>query len=303
MTSVPNWHRDTLSIRRSSKRRWFRLMIFSNYHTHTTYCDGNDAPETLVLKAIELGCPEIGFTGHSFTWFDPSYCMLKEDVVNYRLELEELKEKYKRQIKVLIGIEQDYYCDESTEGFDYVIGSVHYVLKDGNYIPVDETQEMFIDDVKKHYDGDYYAFAEDYYSTVAKVYEKTKCDIIAHFDLFTKFNNAAKSDVTSEACDFPLFDTTDPRYVDAALKALSRLKSSPALFEVNLSGLKRGEGSEPYPQSFILDEINAAKKSVILSADCHNRESLIDGFDESYQKLLSLGFARNRIITRLSSEI
>ena len=27
-------------------------MMFSNYHTHTTYCDGADTPEELVLEAI-----------------------------------------------------------------------------------------------------------------------------------------------------------------------------------------------------------------------------------------------------------
>ena len=34
-------------------------MMFSNYHTHTTYCDGADTPEELVLEAIRLGCPEL----------------------------------------------------------------------------------------------------------------------------------------------------------------------------------------------------------------------------------------------------
>ena len=37
----------------------------SNYHTHTLFCDGSDSPEELVLEAIRLGCPEIGFSGHS----------------------------------------------------------------------------------------------------------------------------------------------------------------------------------------------------------------------------------------------
>ena len=40
-------------------------MMFSNYHTHTTYCDGANTPEELVLEAIRLGCPELGFSGHS----------------------------------------------------------------------------------------------------------------------------------------------------------------------------------------------------------------------------------------------
>ena len=39
-------------------------MIPSNYHTHTCFCDGKNTPEEMVLEAIRLGCPEIGFSGH-----------------------------------------------------------------------------------------------------------------------------------------------------------------------------------------------------------------------------------------------
>ena len=47
-------------------------MTPSSYHTHTTFCDGKDSPEELVLEAIRLGCPEIGFSGHAHTAFDES---------------------------------------------------------------------------------------------------------------------------------------------------------------------------------------------------------------------------------------
>ena len=39
--------------------------MFSNFHTHTVFCDGADSPEELVLEALRLGCPEIGFSGRS----------------------------------------------------------------------------------------------------------------------------------------------------------------------------------------------------------------------------------------------
>ena len=67
----------------------------SNYHTHTVYCDGNDTPEALVLEAIRLGCPSIGFSGHSFTEFDQSYCMSRERTEEYKREVRALKEKYR----------------------------------------------------------------------------------------------------------------------------------------------------------------------------------------------------------------
>ena len=42
----------------------------SNYHTHTAFCDGRDEPEAIVREAIRLGCPELGFSGHSHVPFD-----------------------------------------------------------------------------------------------------------------------------------------------------------------------------------------------------------------------------------------
>lgn len=47
---------------------------------------------------------------------------------------------------------------------------------------------MFSEAVEKHYGGDYYAFAEDYYTLERDVVDRTGADIIGHFDLITKFN-------------------------------------------------------------------------------------------------------------------
>ncbi len=38
--------------------------MLANYHTHTTYCDGKNTPEEIVLCAIEKGFTSIGFSGH-----------------------------------------------------------------------------------------------------------------------------------------------------------------------------------------------------------------------------------------------
>ena len=49
--------------------------IKANYHTHTTYCDGESSPREIVDEAARLGMAELGFSGHSYTSFDESYCM------------------------------------------------------------------------------------------------------------------------------------------------------------------------------------------------------------------------------------
>ena len=240
----------------------------SNYHTHTVYCDGNDTPEALVLEAIRLGCPSIGFSGHSVTEFDQSYCMSREKTEEYKREVRALKEKYRGQIEILLGVEQDYYSEEPTDEYDYVIGSVHYILKDGVYLTVDWTREQQEEDVKIYYGGDFYAYAEDYYKIVADIYRKTKCDIVGHFDLITKFNQ-----------DDALFDTKDERYRNAALAAVRALLKTPAAFEINTGAIARGLRTEPYPAKFILDEIYREGGEVLITSDCHAKENLLFGFD------------------------
>ena len=115
---------------------------------HTCYCDGTAAPEDMILSAIDKGLNTVGISGHSYTFFDESYCMQKAAVPRYLAECRYLRAKYFDRIHVLCGVEQDYYSDYPTDEFDYVIGSVHYVKVDDEYIPVDESVEILKDAVK-----------------------------------------------------------------------------------------------------------------------------------------------------------
>ena len=243
-------------------------MIPCNYHTHTCFCDGKHTPEEIVQEAIRLGCKEIGFSGHSYTPFDGSYCMTKENTLAYIATVRDLQTKYADQIKIYLGIEQDYHSPESTDGYDYILGSVHYVEKDGAYLSIDESKQTQIDIVNQYYDGDFYSFVEDYYAVVSDVYNKTKCHIIGHFDLITKFNR-----------DRDLFDPNHPRYIAAAQKALTALLDALAILEVNTGAMSRGYTTEPYPPKHILDQwVNAGKK-LIFSSDCHSKDHLLFGYD------------------------
>ena len=243
-------------------------MIPSNYHTHTLFCDGKNTPEEMVLAAIRLGCPEIGFSGHSYTPFDGSFCMSQENTKGYIEAVKAVQKKYGDKIKILLGVEQDYDSPESTEGYDYVIGSVHYVHKDGQYLSVDKSKATQIAVVEQFYGGDFYGFVEDYYKAVADVYRKTRCQIIGHFDIITKFNREGD-----------LFDTQHPRYQAAAQKALDALLDTPTVLEVNTGAMARGYTTEPYPSRDILRRWLAAGKKVIFSSDCHSADNLLYGYD------------------------
>lgn len=246
-------------------------MNLYDLHIHTTYCDGKDTPEELVLAAIEKHMDCIGFSSHSYTDFDESYCMKKKETKLYKDEISLLKEKYKDKIKILCGIEQDFYSSEPTDAYDYVIGSVHYTKSGDTYIPIDESLDTLIAAVEKYYDGDFYSLAEDYFSTVAKI---KNADIIGHFDLITKFNE-----------DMRLFDESNPRYINAYKKALDELLKQNVIFEVNTGAIARGFRSVPYPSKEILAYIKEHGGKTVLSSDCHSKDKLMFGFSE-YQKYL-----------------
>lgn len=238
-------------------------MNLSNFHTHTAFCDGADAPEEIVREAIRLGCPELGFSGHSHIPFDDC-CMSVEGTERYKAEIRRLRETCADRIRIRLGVEQDLFGDLPTDDYEYVIGSVHYVYRDGRYLTVDESREAFLDHVGRFYGGDFYGFAEEYYALVAQVYEKTRCRIVGHFDLITKYNE-----------DDCLFDTAHPRYRAAARAALDALADKPVLFEINTGAISRGYRRTPYPAPWLLEELRARGAGLILSSDCHRREDLL----------------------------
>ena len=242
---------------------------------HTCYCDGAGTPEEMVLSAIDKGLTTVGISGHSYTFFDESYCMQKAAVPRYIAELRYLRAKYYDRIHVLCGVEQDYYSDYPTDEFDYVIGSVHYVKVDGAYIPVDESVGILKDAVEKHFGGDVYALCELYFATVADVVNKTDCDIIGHFDLISKF-------IERE----PLFDTHHPRYVAAWKKAVDRLVQYDVPFEINTGAISRGYRTQPYPNDEMIAHIKEQGGRFVLSSDAHSTKDIAFGF-EDYEVLVN----------------
>ena len=115
--------------------------MLANFHTHTTFCDGKNTPEEIVLYSIENGFDAIGFSGHGFTPYDLRYCM--KDTLGYIKEIKRLKEKYKDKITVLLGCEYDLLSDNDLSKFEYVIGSCHSIIKDGKYLSVDHSEQTF----------------------------------------------------------------------------------------------------------------------------------------------------------------
>ena len=113
--------------------------MLSNFHTHSTFCDGKNTPEEIVVAAIGKGFDAIGFSGHGYTPYSPGYCM--KDTDGYIAEVGRLKEKYKTEIKICLGAEEDAFYPVERDRFDYIIGSAHYFLVDNKYYPIDSSPD------------------------------------------------------------------------------------------------------------------------------------------------------------------
>ena len=249
-----------------------------NLHTHTTYCDGKNTIEELIQKAISLGFDSLGFSGHVYTNYEGS-SMTKAGVALYKKEIAQMKEKYKDVIKVYCGLEFDIYAKEPLEGFDYVIGSVHYLLSNGKTIDMDKKAEAVKEIIQQEFSGDGMAYAKAYYQTLARLPEYGKFDIVGHFDLVSKH---------CEKENF--FDIESKEYKNAALEALHAVAEKCKIFEVNTGAIARGYRATPYPAPFLLKEMKTLGCGVIISSDCHNKDFLDCQFNQALQYVKSCGF-------------
>ena len=233
-------------------------------HMHTVWSDGKDTPEEMVLEAIRKGLETVGISDHSSG--DPCGMKLEENTA-YKAEIARLKTKYAGQIRVLCGLERDFMTDDFSD-YDYTIGSVHWLkMPDGHCLSIDWTPEKLREGAEKYFGGDFYALAEAYYETEARVVEVAKCDIIGHFDLVTKFLEAN-----------PFFDTGHPRYVKAWQQAADALLAAGKPFEVNFGAMSRGYRTDPYPSAEIRNYLRAHGGKLLLSSDAHAKENIAYGF-------------------------
>lgn len=248
----------------------------SNLHTHTSFCDGKNTAEEIVIAAIAGGFDSIGFSGHGYMPFDLRYCM--KDTAGYRAEVLRLKEKYKGDIQIYLGVEEDAFSPVARADFDYVIGSCHYLRAGGKYLPIDSSREYFRGCFEA-FGGDILAIAEQYYSDFCDYIFKKRPHIIGHFDLITKFD---------EADGYGFLESV--KYNAIAEKYASVAAESGCLFEVNTGAISRGYRSTPYPAQNLLRVLKNKGCGVVLASDSHSIETLSFGFDEARALLRDVGF-------------
>lgn len=251
-------------------------IMLANYHTHSTFSDGKDTLEQIVLAALEKGFCAIGFSEHGYAEYDQG-CSIK-DLDGYIGEITRLKKKYKNDIQIYLGIEEDACSSVDRSRFDYLIGSMHYMPYHGKYYPLDASREKLLECVDCFY-GDPLWLAENYYRTFCDYILLRKPDIVGHFDLITKFDEK----------DVPVF-LGDHRYQRIAEKYLSEVVKCDCYFEVNTGAIGRGYRTTPYPAENLLQILYQYDARIILSSDSHSVQTLDQSFGETKAYLKDIGF-------------
>lgn len=258
-----------------------------NLHIHTTYGDGKNSIEELVQEAIAQGFDSIGFSEHSEMLFAPDSPQLRaEDMERYKAEIYSLKEKYKGVLDIFCGLELEIYSEVSTDGFDYLIGSVHYLDIDGRLLSFDKKLPQTLSYIEDNFGGDSLAFAKKYFETVATYPQHARVDIWGHFDILAKNNE--------KGC---FLDTSAKEYLSAGFEAIHALKGEIPLFEVNTGAIARGYRTSPYPQMEFLKEFQKCGFGAVITSDCHNKTYLDCYYDAATALLAEAGFKSKWILT------
>lgn len=150
-------------------------MIKTNWHTHTARCGhavGSD--EEYVKAAVKAGIQTLGFSDHA-AYKDPAphSRMNIEEVENYISSILALKEKYRGQIDLHIGMEVEYYPDQwetlsrYRKDLEYCILGQHSLSYEGKSIyRVTEREDLML-----------------YVDALEEACRHSLCDYICHPDV------------------------------------------------------------------------------------------------------------------------
>ena len=129
-------------------------------------------------------------------------------------------------------------------------------------------------------------FAKRYFEELCRLPEKGDFDILAHFDLIAKNNDAGQ-----------FIDTSSKEYLHAGFETIHALKGKIPLFEVNTGAISRGYRKTPYPTAELLREIRQRGGGILISSDCHDKRFLAQSFQESVELARACGFEETFVLT------
>jgi len=262
----------------------------SNYHSHSTFCDGRSAPEDFLKFAISNKFRAYGFSSHSPLPFETFWNMSAVDMPEYLAECDRLKKKYGHLIEVYTALEIDYldhtfnpsipYFQELP--LDYRIASVHFLplpgeLAENNMVCIDGPYEEFAQSVDTHFCGDIRKMVERYYQSIYAMLEAGGFDIVGHLDKV--YQNGHR---------YPGFTMDADWYKEPLMACFELIAQKGYMVEINTKNFTRKQQTFPHTRYLpLLKEMNIP---VLVNSDCHFPNLVNDGRPEALKQLKEAGF-------------
>ncbi len=267
-----------------------------NLHTHSTFCDGKNTPEEMVLAAIEKGFTTLGFSGHSLFPFARSWHIAPRDFQAYEAEIRRLKQVYNNKIEILLGYEADYYPRVSipsknyykTHGLnpDYLIGSVHYIITDkGEYSVDNKTDEVRRKLIALYGDGEHFESVDakkavcEYFATEREMLKNADFDILGHPDLIRLRNQ-----------ELHYFSENETWYKNELLATVKEIKKAGVVVEINTGAIGRKLMDDVYPSEFFLELLHSEGIPICINSDSHAVSTIDSAFDIAAFKAKKAGY-------------
>lgn len=265
-------------------------MPWTNYHSHSHFCDGKYSLEEHVKEAISQKMPAFGFSSHVPVQFPSVWNMPMSRLSDYLNQSRLLKEQYQEQIQLYTSFEIDFIPEvigPSTDyvkaaNIDYTLGSVHYVdaFEDGHHWEIDGSHQLFLKGVEEIFKGDVERAVRRYFQLTRQMVQEDCPEVIGHLDKIKMQNE-----------DGSLFSETSPWYQEEIEETLLLIAEKGAIVEVNTRGLYKKATEEPYPSKWILERMKELNIPIMLNSDSHHPRELTMAFEETAKTLLDIGFS------------
>jgi histidinol-phosphatase (PHP family) len=265
--------------------------MWSNFHTHSTYCDGKSTLEEHIAKAKNINLKSLGFSSHAPIPFDCKWCMKNENFDDYLISIRSLKQN-QTSLEIFAGLEVDFIPKiispaQFTTKLDYTIGSIHFVdaFEDGTYWEIDGSHTLFLDGLEKIFQNDFKAAFARYFELTRDMVRTSCPTIVGHFDKI-KIQNI----------DNEFFNEQDDWYQQEVKKTLKEIKKSGAIVEVNTRGIYQKKTTDTYPSPWILELIYQENIPITLNSDAHHVDDLTNQFELTATLLNKIGFRKLHVL-------
>jgi histidinol-phosphatase (PHP family) len=263
--------------------------MLSNYHTHTTFCDGRASVDEMADDAAAKGFTHFGFSGHAPVPFPTKWAIERSELAAYAAAVRQCGKRLEGRVDIALGLEIDWIPGLSSPGdpawehagLDYRLGSVHFVNPEGSErFTIDENEDDFKRHLTERYGGDAKRLTRDYYREIASLCASGGFDILGHFDLIRKNDGR-----------IGFLEYESQWYRDAWMEACIALAECGAIAEINSGGMARGKTGSPYPSLEILKEFRARGIRVTLNADAHAPAHIGAFLEDSIALAKAAGYA------------